>query len=138
MNRRLADTALGQQERLTFLKQWTQRSRQLPVTYTYADNGCIHLLEGVTTDFSKSECGIRGSMVPPVGSHTALTLSLRGHNRPLLLDGTVAWTAGEYFGIHIRQLSDKDYQRIRRRLWELQHAHDCLVNSEMKEESIDE
>jgi hypothetical protein len=73
-----------------------------------------------------------------VGSHTALTLSLRGHNRPLLLDGTVAWTAGEYFGIHIRELSDKDYQRIRRILWELQHAHDCLVNSEMKEESIDE
>lgn len=74
MNRRLADTILGQQERLTFLKQWTQRPRHLPVTYTYAEHGCIHLLEGVTTDFSKSECGIHGSMVPPVGSHTAVSM----------------------------------------------------------------
>ena len=40
-------------------------------------------LGSVTTDFFKSECGIHGSMVPRVGSHTAVTLSLRDHNRPL-------------------------------------------------------
>lgn len=56
---------------------------------------------------------------PTLGQQERETLSLRDHNSPVLLDGTIAWTAGEYFGVHIPQLGDKDYQQIRRNLWEL-------------------
>jgi hypothetical protein len=112
-----------------FLKQWTQAalgSISCRVTYSHEINGATHLAEGVTRDFSPIECTLRGSVVPPVGSKTTLTLSLRDQYRPLSLDGTITWTAGEYFGVGLAELDDHDYKRILQWLWDVGYV-DMMV-----------
>ena len=104
-----------------FLKQWTQAALQsvsCRVTYSYETNGIVHHAEGVTRDLSKTEVGIRGSVVPPPGSKTTVTLSLRDHERPLSLDGRVTWSSGECFGVDTSELDDHDYKRILQWLWD--------------------
>ena len=112
-----------------FLKQWTQAalgSISCRVTYSHETSGATHLAEGVTRDFSPTECTLRGSVVPPVGSKTTLTLSLRDQYRPLSLDGTITWTAGEYFGVGLAELDDHDYKRILQWLWDVGYV-DMMV-----------
>ena len=109
-----------------FLKQWAHaalHSISCRVTYSHEANGVTHLAEGVTRDISPTECTIRGSVVPPVGSKTTLTLSLRDQHRPLSINGTVTWTSGEYFGVSLEELTDHDYQRILQWLWDVGYVN---------------
>ena len=109
-----------------FLKQWAQAARQsisCPVTYSYEANGVTHLAEGVTRDVSPTECTIRGSVVPPMGSISRLTLSLRDQHRPLSIDGTVTWASGEHFGVGFEKLDEHDYQRILRWLGDVGYVN---------------
>ncbi|HKY72574.1 MAG TPA: PilZ domain-containing protein [Nitrospira sp.] len=109
-----------------FLKQWTEaalHSVSCGVTYSYEANGVTHLADGVTRAFSTTECEIRGSVMPPVGSKTTLTLSLRDHHRPISFDGTITWTEGESFGVDVSQLDEHDHKRILQWLWELGYVN---------------
>lgn len=104
-----------------FLKHWTQaalRSTSCRVTYSYDAKGVTHLAEGVTRDVSKTEVGIRGSVVPPVGSRTTLTLSIRDQQRPLSFEARVTWTSEECFGVDTSELHEHDHKRILQWLWE--------------------
>ena len=87
------------------------------VTYTYQAGGATYAVDGVGRDFCKIGCGIRGSIIPPVGSKTRLTIYLRGQKVPLPLDARVTWVAGDYFGVQFSQMNKRDYTRIRQYMW---------------------
>ena len=109
-----------------FLKQWAQaalHSISCRVTYSYEAQGLSHLAEGVTRDISPTECTIRGSVVPPMGGKSTLTLSLRDQHRPLSINGTVTWTSGDTFGVSLEELTDHDYQRILQWLWDVGYVN---------------
>src|SRR5262245_22696642 len=109
-----------------FLKQWTEAALQsisCRVTYSYEANGLTHLAEGLTREFSQTECQLRGSVLPPVGSKTSVTLSLRDQERPLSFDGTVIWTSGELFGVDISELDEQGHKRILQWLWDLGYVN---------------
>jgi hypothetical protein len=93
------------------------------VTYMCKVDGVTHLVEGRMVDMSKTGCGIRGSLLPPIGSDTTLTLHLLDRKPPLCFEGSVTWTAGDFFGVSIRELNEHDYTRIRRCLWKLHHLN---------------
>jgi hypothetical protein len=93
------------------------------VTYRCEVDCVTHLAEGRLADMSKTGCGIRGSLVPPIGSDTTLTLHLRDRKPPLSFEGSVTWTAGEFFGVSLRELNEHDYTRIRRCLWKLHYLN---------------
>jgi PilZ domain-containing protein len=109
-----------------FLKQWTEaalHSVSCQVTYSYEANGVTHLADGVTRDCSSTECEIRGSVLPPVGSTTTLTLSLRDHHRPIAFDGTITWTGRDSFRVSLSALDEHDHKRILQWLWELGYVN---------------
>lgn len=87
------------------------------VTFTYEADGLTYSAEGFTRDFSKSECGIRGSIIPPVGSKTCLILCLLDQQASLSFDATITWVAGDFFGVQFPEVNEKDYTRIRRYMW---------------------
>jgi hypothetical protein len=49
------------------------------VTYTYQAGSSTYAVNGVTRDLCKIGCGIRGTIIPPVGSKTRLKVYLGGH-----------------------------------------------------------
>lgn len=105
-----------------FLKQWAQTALQsisCGVTYSYEVNGHTHLMCG----FSAMECTIRGRVLPPVGSQTTVTVSLRDHERPLSFNGTITSTSGECFGVGLAELQERDHKRILQWLWELGYVN---------------
>ena len=109
-----------------FLKQWAQAALQsvsCGVTYSYASNGVTHLADGLTCGFSEMECTIRGSVLPPVGSKTTVTISLRDDERPLSFDGTITSVSDDCFGVGLAGLKERDYQRILQWLWDLGYVN---------------
>ena len=109
-----------------FLKQWAQAALQsvsCGVTYSYKANGRTHLGDGLTCGFSELECTIRGRVLPPVGSPTTVTISLRDHERPLSFDGTITSVAGDCFGVSLAELQARDHQRILHWLWDLGYVN---------------
>ena len=92
------------------------------VTYTYEANGLTHLAEGWMRDFSTTECGIRGRLLPPLGSATAVTLYLRDGDPPVSFHGSVSWIAVGCFGVVIREVHDTDFMRIQRYLLDLHYV----------------
>jgi hypothetical protein len=81
------------------------------VTYSYQQ------AEGVIRDLSRTGCGIRGDILPPIGTHIRLTVYLEDEEPPLSLDATVTWKVGEFFGVDFERMDAKDYTRIRRYMW---------------------
>ena len=109
-----------------FLKQWMQaalHSVSCGVTYSYELNGLTHLADGLTCGFSDTECTIRGSVVPPAGSKTTVTISLRDHARPISFDGTITSVTGGCFGVGLSELKERDYKRILQWLWDLGYVN---------------
>ena len=109
-----------------YLKQWAQAALQsvsCGVTYSYESNGVTHLAEGLTCGFSEMECTIRGSVLPPVGRKTTVTISLRDHERPLSFEGTITSVSGDCFGVGLAALNERDYQRILQWLWDLGYVN---------------
>ena len=109
-----------------FLKQWTHaalRSMSCRVTYSYDANGVTSLAEGLTRNFSASECVISGSVLPPLGSKSTITLSLRDHQRPFSFDGVVISREGGSFRVRIAELSEHDCKRVLRWLWDLGYVN---------------
>jgi PilZ domain-containing protein len=94
------------------------------VTYTYEQGGFTYSAEGLVRDFSKKGCGIRGTtIIPPIGSKTNLMVFLPGHIAPLYFEGTVSWTAGEFFGVKFPEMSPKDYQVLRQYMWNVMNGN---------------
>jgi hypothetical protein len=87
------------------------------VTYSYQSRGSKYFTDGVTRDLCRTGCGIRGSIIPSVGSQTSLRVYLPGHKLPIALDAKIAWVAGDYFGVRFAEMNSKDYTRVRRYLW---------------------
>src|SRR5215207_4071073 len=84
--------------------QWTEAVRHsmwCRLTYTCEVDGMTNFAQGLTADFCKTECDIRGNVLPAVGGKTVLTLYLLDRKPPLSFDGTITWRAGDYFGMHI-------------------------------------
>jgi hypothetical protein len=125
MNSHLQDPTIPPQSRSSYGKRWLEAVREsiyCRVTYTYEANGLTHLAEGWMRDFSKTECAIRGRLLPRLGSETTVTLYLRDGKPPLSFDGSVNWTAVACFGVLIREVHDKDVTRIRRYLLDLHYG----------------
>lgn len=98
--------------RMTLEREYCQ------VTYTYERGGLTYSAEGFVRDFSKKGCGIRGgTIIPPVGSHTSLTVLLPGQTAPLYFEATVSWIAGDFFGVQFPEVCPKDYQVLRQYMW---------------------
>ncbi|HKO31531.1 MAG TPA: PilZ domain-containing protein [Nitrospiraceae bacterium] len=87
------------------------------VTYTYEAGDSTYAVDGVTQDVCKIGCGIRGTIIPPVGSKTRLKLYLGAHTRPISLSATISWMAGDYFGVRFNEMNKQDYTRVRRYMW---------------------
>ena len=112
--------------RRPFLKQWAEAALQsisCRVTYSYEADGHTHLADGLTCGVSEMECTIRGSVLPPVGSHTTVTLFLRDHERPLSFHGTITSVSGDCFGVGLAELQERDHKRILKWLWELGYVN---------------
>jgi PilZ domain-containing protein len=125
MKSRPTKPAIPPQVKLS-VEQWREAVRDsmsCRVTYMCEVDGVTHLAEGWMADMSKTGCGIRGSFLPRIGSDTTLTLHLLDRKPPLSFDGSVTWTAGEFFGVSIRELNERDYTRIRRCLWKLHYLN---------------
>ena len=108
-----------------YFTQWMDAIRETlycRVTYTYELDGLTHLAQGWIRDFSHTECAIRGSLLPPIGSATTLTLYLRDGDPPVSCDGSVRWIAPESFGVSIRPAHDNDCTRIQRYLSDLHYV----------------
>jgi hypothetical protein len=73
-----------------------------------------YAVDGTAQDISRSGCGIRGTMIPPVGSKTRLALYLPDQKVPLSLDARIIRVAGNYFGVEFTGMKKDDYARIRR------------------------
>jgi hypothetical protein len=113
------------QIRSTYFKQWMDaiwETMYCRVTYTYEASGLTHLAQGWMRDFSHTDCAIRGSLLPPIGSATTVTLHLRDGDPPVSCDGSVSWTAPECFGVSIRPVHDKDCTRIQQYLLDLHYV----------------
>jgi hypothetical protein len=121
MKTRPADPNIHTQTHSPWVKLSTGDEREEPidcqVTYTYEADGFTYAGEGTTRDFSKIGCGIRGSIIPPVGSKTRLTLYLLDPKASLSFDATITWVAGDYFGVQFPEVNERDYTRIRRYMW---------------------
>ena len=83
------------------------------VTYTYQVGGSTYAVDGVTRDLCRIGCGVRGTIMPAVGSRTRLKVYLPGQNLPISLDAWVNWVAGDYFGVRFPEMDRKDYMRVR-------------------------
>ena len=96
------------------LEPWEQAERAFiyRVTYTYETRGATYSTEGLSRDFSRSGCGIRGTIIPPVGSKIGVTLHF-GQNLDVSTTATITWVAGEFFGVGFHEMNKKDYVRIR-------------------------
>ena len=68
------------------------------VTYTYQAGGSTYTVDGVTRDLCRIGCGIRGTILPPVGSKTSLRVYLPGQKHPISLDARITWVAGDVLG----------------------------------------
>lgn len=89
------------------------------VTYTYQTGLSTYAVEGVARDLCKIGCGIRGTIIPPVGSTTRLKVFLPGYKLPISLDARISWVAGDYFGVRFPEMNKKDYSRVRQYMWSL-------------------
>jgi len=87
------------------------------VTYTYQAGGSTYTVDGVTRDVCRIGCGIRGTIIPPVGSRTSLRVYLPGQKLPISLDARITWVAGDYFGVRFPEMNKKDYSRVRQYMW---------------------
>jgi hypothetical protein len=87
------------------------------VTYTYQAGSSTYAVDGMSRDLCKIGCGIRGTIIPPVGSKTRLKVYLGGHKLPIALDARISWVAGNYFGVRFPEMNKQDYTRVRRYLW---------------------
>ena len=58
------------------------------VTYTYQVGTATYFVDGVTRDLCRIGCGIRGTIMPPVGARPALKCISLARNYPYL------WTPG--------------------------------------------
>jgi hypothetical protein len=87
------------------------------VSYTYQAGGSTYTVEGVTRNMCRIGCGIRGTILPPVGSKTRLRVHLPGQKLPIALDARITWVAGDYFGVQFPEMEKKDYTRVREYLW---------------------
>ena len=83
------------------------------VNYTYKVGQATYAIDGLTRDISKTGCGIRGTIIPPVRSTTRLALYLPHQMSPISLNARVIWVAGEYFGVEFTNMRREDYLRIR-------------------------
>jgi hypothetical protein len=125
MNAQLQHSTRLPRIRSTYFTQWMNAIRETfycRVTYTSELNGLTHLAQGWIRDFSHTDCAIRGSLLPPIGSATTVTLHLRDGAPPVSCDGSVSWTASECFGVSIRPVHDKDCTRIQRYLSDLHYV----------------
>jgi hypothetical protein len=87
------------------------------VAYTYQAGGSTYTVDGVTRDLCRIGCGIRGTIIPPVGSKTNLRVYVPGQKLPILLDARITWQAGDYFGVRFPEMNKKDYSRVRQYMW---------------------
>jgi hypothetical protein len=125
MNAQLQHPTMLPQIRSTYFKQWMDAIRETlycGVTYTYESNGLTHLAQGRMRDFSHTDCGIRGSLLPQLGRETTVTLHLRDGDTLVSFYGSVSWTAPEGFGVSIREVREKDFTRIQRYLLDLYYV----------------
>jgi hypothetical protein len=108
------------------IDQWVDAARarhDCRVTYSYQAAGSREA-QGVTRDLSKMGCGIRGDILPPVGTALHLMVYLWDEEAPLSVNAMVTWAVGEFFGVQFVDLHVKDYIRIRRYMWDvLNSAH---------------
>jgi hypothetical protein len=91
------------------------------VAYTYQAGGSTYTVDGATRDLCRIGCGIRGTIIPPVGSKTSLRVYVPGQKLPLSLDARIAWVAGDYFGVRFPEMNKKDYLRVRQYMWSVLH-----------------
>lgn len=82
------------------------------VSYSYEAGGSRYFTEGVTRDFSKSGCAIRGTVIPPMGTKILVALHF-GQNLRVTTIATITWVSGEFFGVRFHQVKKNDYIRIR-------------------------
>jgi hypothetical protein len=82
------------------------------LTYTYEVDGSTYIVDGVTRDFCKIGCGIRGIIMPPLGSTTRLKLYLPTQKLPISLDAKITWVKGDCFGVRFSGMDKRDYMRV--------------------------
>ena len=87
------------------------------VTYSYQSGGSKYFTDGMTRDLSRTGGGIRGTIIPSVGSQTSLRVFLPGHRIPISLDARISWVAGDYFGVRFPEMNKQDYTRVRQFMW---------------------
>ena len=105
------------QPKITYQEHRSDAAREsvyCRLVYSYQGCGLTYHAEGIIRDFSKTGCGVRGTIVPPVGSKTRLTLDLMDDKLPVSLDAKITWVAGEFFGVQFPEVNTKDYARIQR------------------------
>jgi hypothetical protein len=125
MNAQLQHPTRLPQIRSTYFTQWMDAIRETlycRVIYTSELDGLTHLAQGWIRDFSHTDCAIRGSLLPPIGRATTLTVHLRDGDPPVSCDGSVSWTAPECFGVSLRPVHDTDFTRIQRYLSDLHYV----------------
>src|SRR5215217_7362949 len=116
MQVRIADSETPSQKTLPLFRNRRKAERESMhwrVTYTYEAGGSNYIVDGATRDFGKTGCGIRGTIMPPVGSKTCLKVYAPNRNYPISLYATVAWVAGDNFGVRFPKMDRKDYMRVR-------------------------
>ena len=84
------------------------------VSYTYKVGTATYAVDGLTRDISRTGCGIRGTIMPPMGQKTRLALYLPNYILPISLDATVIWVAGYCFGVKFTEMRREDYLRIKK------------------------
>ena len=122
MHARTADSKTHSQRTIPQFKNLRVAEREpmhCRVTYTYQVGGSTYAVDGVTRDLCKIGCGIRGTIMPPVGSKTRLKVYLPGQKLPISLDARIGWVAGEYFGVRFPEMDKKDYTRVRQYMWSM-------------------
>src|SRR5215204_7040394 len=110
MPARTAESKTQSQRTLSEFKNRRKAEREpmhWRVTYTYQGGGSTYIVEGVTRDFGKMGCGIRGTIMPPVGSKTRLKVYLPSNKLPLSMDAKITWVAGDFFGVRIPNIDKK-------------------------------
>ncbi len=122
MNARLAVQKTPSQRAVSPFKNRRVAEREpahCRVAYTYQAGGSTYTVDGVTRDLCRIGCGIRGTIMPPIGSKTSLRVYLPGQKLPILLDARITWVAGDYFGVRFPEMNKKDYSRVRQYMWSL-------------------
>ena len=119
MNTRAGDSQTQSRKTLPPFKNRRKAERDPThwrVTYTYEAGGSTYIVDGVTRDLCKIGCGIRGTVMPPLGSKTRLKVYLPDRNYPISLDARITWVEGNYFGVRFPGMDKKNYMQVRQHM----------------------